>query len=415
MTRPSIDAARLLGRIRTLGEIGRDSEGRLVRLAASDSEKLGRDQFVAWIEDAGLAVAVDRIGNIFGIWKPDGVADEAPILLGSHIDTVICAGIYDGCYGTLSGLEVIETLKAEGLAPSRPVAVAAFTNEEGVRYAPDMMGSLVYAGGLDVDAALVTIGTDGTVLGEELKRIGYAGEYEPGFLKPHAYVELHIEQGPVLEREGIPVGAVEDLQGISWQKVTITGDANHAGTTPISMRRDAGHAAARVVTFLRDRAKASNTPTVATVGCMNFEPNAINVIPSRATFTVDLRDPDEDRLREEEAALASFLESLSAEEQVGISVERLARFEPVKFDQGIVELIENSARNRGLACRRMTSGAGHDAQMIARIAPSAMIVVPSAGGISHNPKEYTADEDLVAGVNILLDVVRRLATEGLPA
>jgi N-carbamoyl-L-amino-acid hydrolase len=415
MTGQSIDAARLLGRIRALGEIGRDADDRLIRLAASDTEKLGRDRFVAWIEGAGLEVAVDRIGNIFGIWKPEGTVDAAPLMLGSHIDTVIGAGIYDGCYGTLSGLEVIETLKAEGLTPSRPIVVAAFTNEEGVRYAPDMMGSLVYAGGLDVDTALATIGTDGTVLGDELERIGYAGEHQPGFLKPHAYIELHIEQGPVLEREGIPVGAVEHLQGISWQRVVITGDANHAGTTPISMRRDAGHAAARVVTFLRDRAQASNTPTVATVGCMRFEPDVINVIPSRATFTVDLRDPDEERLKEEEAALAAFLTGLSAEEQVGVSVERLARFEPVKFDQGIVRLVENAARDRGLACRRMTSGAGHDAQMIARIAPSAMIFVPSIGGISHNPKEYTADEDLVAGTSILLDVVRRLATEGLPA
>ncbi|RUM22161.1 Zn-dependent hydrolase [Rhizobium vallis] len=415
MTGQSLDAARLIGRIRTLGEIGRDADGRLVRLAASDTEKLGRDQFVTWVKGAGLDLAVDRIGNIFGIWKPDGVTDDAPLLLGSHIDTVIGAGIYDGCYGVLSGLEVIETLKAEGLTPSRPVVVAAFTNEEGVRYAPDMMGSLVYAGGLDIETALATIGTDGTVLGQELRRIGYAGEHEPGFFRPHAYIELHIEQGPVLEREGIPVAAVEYLQGISWQRVTITGDANHAGTTPISMRRDAGHAAARVITFLRDRARASNTPTVATVGCISFEPNAINVIPSRATFTVDLRDPDEDRLQEEEAALAEFLESISTEEQVGISVERLARFEPVKFDQGIVTLIETAARDRGLACRRMTSGAGHDAQMIARIAPSAMIFVPSIGGISHNPKEYTADEDLIAGANVLLDVVRRLATEGTPA
>ncbi|WP_027686144.1 Zn-dependent hydrolase [Rhizobium leguminosarum] len=415
MTGQSIDAARLLGRIRTLGEIGRDADGRLIRLAASDTEKLGRDRFVGWIEGAGLEVAVDRIGNIFGIWKPEGTVDAAPLMLGSHIDTVIGAGIYDGCYGTLSGLEVIETLRAEGMTPSRPIVVAAFTNEEGVRYAPDMIGSLVYAGGLDVDTALATIGTDGTMLGDELERIGYAGEHEPGFLRPHAYIELHIEQGPILEREGILVGAVEHLQGISWQRVVITGDANHAGTTPISMRRDAGHAAARAVTFLRDGANASNTPTVATVGCMRFEPDVINVIPSRATFTVDLRDPDEDRLKEEEAALATFLDRVSAEEQVGVSMDRLARFEPVKFDQRIVRLVEKAARDRGLACRRMISGAGRDAQMIARIAPSAMIFVPSIGGISHNPKEYTADEDLVAGTNILLDVVRRLATEGLPA
>jgi len=411
MSKTSIDASRLLGRLAELGAIGRDADGRLVRLAASDADKLGRDHLVAWIEAAGLELAIDRIGNIFGIWMPDGTRDRAPLLLGSHIDTVIDAGIYDGCYGVLSALEVIETLKASGFAPSRPIAVAAFTNEEGVRYAPDMMGSLVYAGGLDVETALATTGTDGSLLGDELKRIGYAGDRKPGFLTPYAYIELHIEQGPVLEREGLSLGAVENLQGISWQRVTIEGDANHAGTTPMTMRRDAGHASARVITFLRERAMASNTPTVATVGCMEFQPNAINVIPSKAIFTVDLRDPDEDRLREEEAALARFLESLSAEEQVAISVQRLARFEPVKFDERIVATIETAARARALPCRRMTSGAGHDAQMIARIAPSAMIFVPSKGGISHNPREFTENDDLVAGADILLDVVTSLTEE----
>ncbi len=409
MTTRSIDAERLLGRLRELGQIGRDGDGRLIRLAGSDSDKAGRDAFIAWIRSAGLEIAVDRIGNIFGIWKDDAHADAAPVLLGSHIDTVIDAGIYDGCYGVLSGLEVIETLKASGYVPTRPIAVAAFTNEEGVRYAPDMMGSLVYASGLPVEEALATVGTDGTVLGEELKRIGYAGSEEPGFLRPHAYVELHIEQGPVLEREGVPIGAVENLQGISWQRITIEGEANHAGTTPMSMRRDAGHAAARVVTFLRDRARNANSPTVATVGCMSFEPNAINVIPSRATFTVDLRDPDEGRLQAEEAALAAYLTELAATEEVTVSVERLARFEPVIFDRGIVELVEDAARRRGLPSKRMTSGAGHDAQMIARVAPAAMIFVPSIGGISHNPREHTPDADLVAGANILLDVTATLA------
>lgn len=408
MTEISIDSNRLLGRLRDLGAIGRDVDGRLVRLAASDADKLGRDRLVSWIDATGLTVAVDRIGNIFGIWNPEGSQGLRPLMLGSHIDTVIDAGIYDGCYGVLASLEVIRTLKEFGFVPLRPVIVAAFTNEEGVRYAPDMMGSLVYAGGLDVDAALSTVGIDGTVLGDELRRIGYAGSHEPGFLTPQAYIELHIEQGPVLERECIAIGAVENLQGISWQEVTIDGEANHAGTTPMSMRRDAGHAAACVVTFLRDRAKASNTPTVATVGCMRFEPNAINVIPSRATLTIDLRDPDEARLKLEEEALGTFLEALATEEHVGISVRRLARFEPVKFDDRIVKGIEAVAGKRGLACRRMTSGAGHDAQMIARIAPSAMIFVPSRGGISHNPREFTAEDDLVAGANILLDVVREL-------
>lgn len=409
MTTFSIDAERLFGRLRSLGQIGRDGDGRLVRLAGSDADKAGRDVLVSWIRAADVEVAVDRIGNIFGIWRTADYAGEAPILLGSHIDTVIDAGIFDGCYGVLSGLEVIETLKAAGFVPARPIAIAAFTNEEGVRYAPDMMGSLVYAGGLPIDEALATVGTDGTVLGAELERIGYAGPEEPGFLRPYAYVELHIEQGPVLEREGVPIGAVESLQGISWQRVTIEGEANHAGTTPMSMRRDAGHAAARVVTFLRDRARNANTPTVATVGCMSVEPNAINVIPSRATFTVDLRDPDEGRLQAEEAALAAYLTELAATEEVTISVERLARFEPVTFDRSIVELVEEAAHRRGLASKRMTSGAGHDAQMIARIAPAAMIFVPSIGGISHNPRERTPDADLVAGANVLLDVVSRLA------
>jgi N-carbamoyl-L-amino-acid hydrolase len=411
MNAPRIDAARLLGRLRALGDIGRDADGRLVRLAASDADKAGRDALVGWLRDAGLEVRVDRIGNVFGLWRAGPDPHAAPVMIGSHIDTVIDAGIYDGCTGVLAGLEAIQALMEAGFAPARPLAVVAFTNEEGVRYAPDMLGSLVAAGGLPVAQALAVTGTDGTTLGTELQRIGYAGPEEPGFLRPHAYLELHVEQGPVLEREGVPVGAVANLQGISWQRVTLAGEANHAGTTPMSLRRDAGLAAARVVTFLADRARASNTPTVATVGCMSFEPNAINVIPSRASFTVDLRDPDEARLLEEEAALAAFLDRLAAAEGVEVSVERLARFEPVAFDGRLVAMIEEAARARGLACRRMTSGAGHDAQMMARIAPAAMIFVPSTGGISHNPREHTPDADVVAGASILLDVAARLASD----
>ena len=406
MTGPRINAERLLGRLRTLGNIGRD-EGRLTRLAAADSDRAGRDAVVGWMHDAGLEVMVDRIGNLFGIWHA-GDANSAPLMLGSHIDTVIDAGIYDGCYGVVGGLEVVQTLREAGVKPDRPVVIAAFTNEEGVRYAPDMMGSLVYAGGLGVAEALATVGTDGTVLGEELARIGYAGPHEPGFLRPHAYLELHIEQGPILDREGVAIGAVENLQGISWQRVTIDGVANHAGTTPMAMRRDAGQAAARVVTFLRDLISQTNAPTVATVGCMAFEPNAINVIPSRAVFTVDLRDPDEDRLRAAEATLARYLESLADAEGVTVVVERLAQFDPVTFDPAIVAAIEAAAAENGLRSRRMTSGAGHDAQMIARLCPAAMIFVPSLKGISHNPREHTQAADLQAGANVLLDVIRKL-------
>jgi N-carbamoyl-L-amino-acid hydrolase len=404
----SVDGARLIARLQKLGAVGRDAEGRLTRLAASDADRAGRELVAGWFAAAGLEVALDRVGNLFGIW-PGADAAAAPVMLGSHIDTVIDAGIYDGCYGVLAGLEVVETLRDAGLAPRRGIVVAAFTNEEGVRYAPDMLGSLVHAGGLAEAAALAAIGTDGTTLGAELARIGQAGSHPPGFIRPHAYLELHIEQGPVLEREGVPIGAVADLQGISWQRVTFTGEANHAGTTPMRLRRDAGLAAARVVTFLRDRATRGNAPTVATVGCMEFAPNAINVIPARASFTVDLRDPDAARLRAEEAALAEYLADLAAAEGLGLAVERLARFEPVAFDPALVALVEQAAARRGLRTLRMTSGAGHDAQMMARICPATMIFVPSRGGISHNPAEFTAPAELEAGANVLLDTVRSLA------
>jgi len=403
---PAIDGALLITRLKELGATGRDAQGRLCRLAATDADREGRDLLCRWLGEAGLRIEVDRIGNIHGIWEPQG-AVGAPLIIGSHIDTVIDAGIYDGCTGVLSGLAVIEAMQAAGSRPARPIAVVAYSNEEGVRYAPDMMGSLVAAGGFSADAALATIGTDGTTLGAELKRIGYAGPRQPGFLKPHAYVELHIEQGPVLEIDGQAIGAVETLQGISWQKVTIGGTANHAGTTPMRLRRDAGVAPAKVVAFL-DRLARGVEGAVATVGTIRFEPNAINVIPSAAVFTVDLRNPDEERLKGQEAALSDFLAGLR-EEGYQVEAERLARFEPVAFDPGIVAAIEASAAERQLSCRRMTSGAGHDAQMIARVAPAAMIFVPSKGGISHNPAEFTAEAELIAGANVLLDVVGRLS------
>lgn len=405
----SINGDRLVNRIKELGQIGRDAENRLTRTAATDADKAGRDKVVSWMRDADLEVVVDRIGNIFGIWSTSENEGKEAVMVGSHIDTVIDAGIYDGAYGVISGIEVAKTLKEEGFKPSRPIVVGVFTNEEGVRYQPDMMGSLVFTGGLSVEEALVAVGTDRTVIGEELERIGYAGEAEPGFIKPHAYVELHVEQGPVLANLNIPIGAVENLQGISWQRVTVEGVANHAGTTPTSMRKDAGLAAAKIITFLRELAENSGGSTVATVGTIEFKPNAINVIPSQATLTIDLREPNEEKLKKAEQAIEEYLKELERTDGVAITAERLARFEPVVFDENIVKLIEEAAKKRGLQTRRITSGAGHDAQMMARICPTAMIFVPSVDGISHSPKEFTRDSDLIAGANVLLDVVIELS------
>lgn len=400
-----INKERLLAHLFALGKTGLDAEGQRTRACASDTEKEGRDLVSGWMREAGLKVVVDRIGNIHGIWETPENQGQKPLMLGSHIDTVINAGQYDGCYGVLAALEIIQSLREAGAATARPLVVTAWTNEEGIRYSPDMMGSLVYAGGMKCDDALATVGVDGTVLGEELRRIGYAGTVEPGFLKPYAFVELHIEQGPIMDAEGYAIGAVEDLQGISWQKITIEGVQNHAGTTPTSYRIDAGVAAAKVITYMRQRCLLPGSRTVCTTGCIAFEPNAINIIPSKAVFTVDVRNPNEEKLREEEKALADYLAELEKTDKVKITTERLSRFEPVLFDEGIVTLVEKYAKKRGLRCRRMTSGAGQDAQMLARICPTAMIFVPSVNGISHNPGEFTKEEDLLAGAEVFLDVV----------
>ncbi|MDN7605595.1 Zn-dependent hydrolase [Burkholderia multivorans] len=406
-----LDGAVLLRQLRELGEIGADRElGGRTRIALTDDERAGRDRVVAWMRELDLDVRIDRIGNIIGtLHAGSAAAGRQPLMIGSHIDTVKNAGALDGCYGVLAGLAVARAFRDARIEPARPITVAAFTNEEGIRYQPDMMGSLVHAGGLSIDDALNTIGIDGTRLGDELARIGYAGDLEPGAIVPHAYLELHIEQGPILEAENVRIGVVENLQGISWQQITVQGNANHAGTTPMHLRHDAGWVAAAIATFLRELAVSSGT-TLATIGMLRIEPNVINVIPRKAVLTVDLRDPDEQRLQQAEQRLADHLEQLAALEGVQISTERLARFEPVVFDAALVDAIEKAAARRGFSYRRMTSGAGHDAQMIARIAPAAMIFVPSRGGISHNPREHTDDSQLVDGARLLLDVVlNRLA------
>lgn len=401
-----IDGPKLLQRLATLGEIGRDANGRLSRLAFTDADRAARDLVVDWMRELDLEVSVDSIGNIFGQWPAP--AGDASVMVGSHLDSVVDAGILDGPYGVLGALAAVEAIRSSGTRPRQPLCVAVFSNEEGVRYTPDMMGSLVHAGGADLATILDRKDRDGIRLGDELARIGYAGELGVGTIVPRAFLELHIEQGPILEAEGLRIGAVEDLQGISWQRVTVEGTANHAGTTPMRMRRDAGIVAAEIAVWIRSYISASSATTVGTVGSIELKPNLVNVVPGRATVTVDLRDPDEERLRAAESALERQLEKLAEREGVSIHSERLVRFEPVRFDAQLVARIEAAATRRQLPCRRMTSGAGHDAQMMARVCPAAMIFVPSRDGVSHNPAESTHEVDLVAGANVLLDVLNEL-------
>jgi N-carbamoyl-L-amino-acid hydrolase len=404
---PRVDGGRLMERIEALGRVGMKADGSCCRLALSDEDKLGRDLVVSWMRELGLEIRIDKVGNIIGLRK--GRKDIPPVMTGSHIDTVGTGGKFDGNLGVLAGLELVHTLNDAGVETDRPLAVAVFTDEEGARFQPDMLGSLVYAGGMEVEKALAVRGIDGTLFGEELARIGYAGTMEPGTLVPSAFVELHIEQGPVLDLAGESVAAVHNLQGISWQEVTVSGKANHAGTTPMSMRHDAGYGAARTICFARELALELGGTQVATVGSMRFEPNLVNVIPRQATFTVDLRNTGEATLKEAEGRLAAFLHRLADEQGLEISSRRLARFEPVAFDEKVVSIIEESAAALGHRCRRITSGAGQDAQMLARICPAAMIFVPSIGGVSHNPAESTRAEHVELGASVLLATMLRLA------
>jgi N-carbamoyl-L-amino-acid hydrolase len=402
-----VDGARLLANLFELGAIGATAEGGCCRLALTDEDGAGRDLVCRWMRELGLQVQIDPIGNIFGLRA--GTEDVAPVSSGSHIDTVRTGGRYDGCLGVLGALEVVRTLDAAGLRTRRPLAVCVYTNEEGARFAPDMLGSLVYAGGLPLAEALDRVGIDGLRLGDELARIGYAGSAALPLFRPHAHVELHVEQGPVLDAEGLTIGAVENLQGISWQEIVIEGQANHAGTTPMPLRHDAGYAAAAVGHHLRALARDLGGNQVCTMGSLTLHPNLINVIPAQARLTADLRNTDEAALQESERRLAAFLTQLARDEGVAIQARRLARFEPVTFDAGVAALIARVAGRLGHSCRPMTSGAGHDAQMLARLCPTAMVFVPSVRGISHNPAEHTAPEHLAAGADVLLHTLLELA------
>jgi N-carbamoyl-L-amino-acid hydrolase len=405
-----IDIERLGGRLAALAEIGAiDGTEGCSRLALTDEDKAGRDLVVTWMGDLGLDVHVDGIGNVIGLLA--GATDGPAVMCGSHIDTVRTGGRYDGNLGVLAGLEVIETVTTAGMVPHRPLAVGVFTNEEGARFPPDMLGSLVYVGGMSLEDALDIEGIDGAVVGQELERIGYTGSAPIPGLVPHAFVELHVEQGPVLEAEGVDVGAVDRVQGISWQEITVTGQANHAGTTPMSMRRDPGFVATSVANFARELALELGDPQVATVGRLELAPDLVNVVPASATFTVDLRNTDDDVLKKAEQHLADFVATAAAVEGCTVETRTLARFEPVVFDPAVVDLVEQTAGELGHSVRRMPSGAGHDAQMLSRVCPTAMVFTPSRDGVSHNPAEYTSPADLQAGADVLLQVVLALAEE----
>lgn len=403
---PEINGDRLLARLEALAAIGRNRSGELTRLALSDEDTRARAQVMQWLEEAGARVWIDRIGNIHGACSGENV--QPAVCTGSHIDTVINAGELDGSYGVLAGIELLQTLHEQGLKPATSIEVIVFTNEEGVRFTPDLLGSRVMVKDVSLSEALAVESRSGEQFGSELKRSGSTGDVDPWQHLPGSFVELHIEQGPLLEATNNQIGIVEGVQGHSWWQVEVQGQANHAGTTPMHLRRDAGQAAMRLAQNLSEHATRQSVPAVATVGTLSLMPGAINVVPGQARFTVDFRDASADVLRQADIRLHQEARQLE-DDGFRVDLRSISRAEPVFFSADIVAAIGNAASARTSRTLRMISGASHDAQMISRICPTAMIFVPSVGGISHHPAEATNASDLIMGAQILADVVWALA------
>jgi len=403
----SADVGRLQNRIKELGRVGAITSGGVSRLALTNEDRDGRDLVVRWMRDLGLSIQVDQIGNVIG--SRAGILDSPPIIIGSHIDSVATGGLYDGALGVLAGLEAIQTLNDADLKTQYPIAVSFFTNEEGVRFTPDMMGSAVHQGSLPLETALETVGTDGQTVGAELTRIGYAGDIPVNNMIPRAYLELHIEQGPVLENTNTTIGAVTGVQGISWTEFELQGVSNHAGTTPMHLRHDAGYVAAAIAVEARAIATDFGANQVATVGVSELTPNLINVIANRARVTVDLRNTSDAKLTQSETRLLSFATDTAAAEGVTLEKRSLVRFSPVEFDTVIIDMIEKAAAASDYTYCRLPSGAGHDAQMFAPNCPTGMIFIPSTQGISHNENEFSSEQDIAAGMDVLMKVLLELS------
>jgi N-carbamoyl-L-amino-acid hydrolase len=403
-----INGARLLKSIDELAQIGALERGGVCRLAFTAADKAGREYVESHMRSLGLQVRVDGIGNLMGIRAG---REQGPIVAcGSHSDTVATGGRFDGSVGVLAGLEAMETLNLAQVTTRRPLAVIDFVNEEGARFMPDMMGSLFVRGDLKIVEARGIAGIDGIRLGEDLDRFGFPGGDDFGKDPIGCYLELHIEQGPVLEQEKINIGVVEGVQGIRWIAFTLLGATAHAGATPIHLRHDAGYVAGEIVRCAR-RLSLEIEGQRATVGSMSFSPNLVNVVPEEARLTVDLRNPDAARLQQAEDELNRFVNQTAAAERVLVEREKRVDVPPVVFDRSMVDAVDVAVQAFGYSSMRMISGAGHDAQIMAKVCPTAMVFVPSRGGISHNIHEYTAPEDIERGANVLLHTLLALAGE----
>jgi N-carbamoyl-L-amino-acid hydrolase len=395
-----VDGARLWDALMTLARIGATPKGGVRRLALTDLDRQGRDLFTGWCRDAGLTVTVDGVGNMFAR-RAGRDPSRAPIVSGSHLDTQPSGGKFDGCYGVLAALEVVRTLNDAGVQTLAPIEVAVWTNEEGTRFLPTMGGSGAFAGVYDVPYLLAQQDADGVSAGEALDRIGYRGSAPVGGRPFGAYYEAHIEQGPVLEDEGITIGVVTGALGQRWFNARVVGMDAHAGPTPMHLRRDALLAASRLVQAV-NRIALATPDSRGTVGMMQVKPNSRNVIPGEVLFSIDLRSATDAGLESMEAALREDAAGVARDARVEISIERAVEFPPSVFDAGCVDAVRRGAELLGCTWRDIVSGAAHDAVYLSRVAPAGMIFVPCEGGISHNEIENARPEHLEAGCNVLL-------------
>jgi len=405
------DGKRLWDSLMEMAQIGRTPKGGVCRLALTDLDRDSRDLFARWCEDAGCTMTVDAMGNMFAR-RPGRNNDLAPIMTGSHLDSQPTGGKYDGVYGVLAGLEVVRTLNDLNIETEAPVEVAVWTNEEGSRFAPAMVASGVFAGVFDLDYGLSRADQDGKTMGEELTRIGYAGDQPVGGRDVGAYFEAHIEQGPILENEEKTVGVVTGAQGQRWYEITLTGQEAHAGPTPMLSRKDALVGAARLVGEVNRIGLANQPNACATVGLLQVSPNSRNVIPGSVFFAVDFRHPNDDVLAGMDAELREVAAKITAEIGLEMELEQIWYSPPVAFDDACVSAVRGAAERGGFKHMDIVSGAGHDACYLARVAPTAMIFVPCENGISHNEIEEATPDDLEAGCNVLLQAMIERANAG---
>jgi N-carbamoyl-L-amino-acid hydrolase len=391
-----------------MAKMGEGRAGGCNRQALTDEDREGRDLFTSWAKEAGCEILVDEVGNIFARRVGEDMAAD-PVLAGSHLDTQATGGRFDGIYGVLAGLEVVRTLKEHAIATRRSIEIACWTNEEGCRFAPAMLGSGVVSGVYDLEFAYSREDKSGKRFGDELERIGYKGSF-PAARRPFAAMfEAHIEQGPILEHEGDRIGVVTGIQGAYWFDVSLVGQSCHAGPTPMEMRRDPWRAATEIIAGALAIADRNGPWGRCTIGDMKADPGSRNTVPGQLVFPVDLRHPDADILEAMVAAFRALVAEASEKARIEHEIDVVWHMPATPFDPRLVDIVESTATELGYTHRRMVSGAGHDSLHTAQFAPTAMIFVPCADGLSHNEAEFASSADLEAGANVLLHAILQAA------